>query len=262
MLILLSAGASHRMILPPLASRAVLPALGGSAGRLGVPLASVNEAPASLPSLLLALNDGESTRPVSDIFENAAAAAYIAVLWVLFGGLAYLAYGDYQQRQRKSEGLAQMETCALASALPKRTHTLAHACTRMACPAAEHLSSCRAFVQLPTSLLNPPIHPRCSCCGSAGAGQGGGGLRDGVGASTDQGGRAPGAPCTEAEGVGGDGQRARGESFRAPRGQDAWDGRGGGGGQCEAEEAFSEAILAQIQAVQAVNGSAVLEHCV
>ena len=142
MLILLSAGASHRMILPPLASRAVLPALGGSAGRLGVPLASVNEAPASLPSLLLALNDGESTRPVSDIFENAAAAAYIAVLWVLFGGLAYLAYGDYQQRQRKSEGLAQMETCALASALPKRTHTLAHACTRMACPAAEHLSSC------------------------------------------------------------------------------------------------------------------------
>ena len=145
-----SADASrHRMILPPLASRAVLPALGGSAGRLGVPLASVNEAPASLTSLLLALNDGESTRPVSDIFENPAAAAYIAVLWVLFGGLAYLAYGDYQQRQRKSEGLAQMETCALASALPKRTHTLAHACTRMACPAAEHLSSCRAFSSCP-----------------------------------------------------------------------------------------------------------------
>ena len=55
--------------------------------------------------ILLAENDGESTRPVRDLVENDAAVAYLVVLAVLFSFLAYLAVADQRAKRRKEEDM-------------------------------------------------------------------------------------------------------------------------------------------------------------
>lgn len=61
---------------------------------------------------LFALNDGQSTRPVSDLFENPASVAYLGVLTVLVGFLGYLALADRRAKQRRSDGIQEMRDIA------------------------------------------------------------------------------------------------------------------------------------------------------
>ena len=63
-------------------------------------------------SKVIALNDGLSTRPVSDLLENQAAVAYLGVLTILFSFLAYLALADQQAKQRRADGIDQMRSIA------------------------------------------------------------------------------------------------------------------------------------------------------
>ena len=62
-----------------------------------------------LPLQLLAVNDGESTRPARDLFENPAATAYLVVLAVLVGFLSFLAISDQQAKKRARERAQRME---------------------------------------------------------------------------------------------------------------------------------------------------------
>ena len=62
-----------------------------------------------MTSLILAVNDGESTRPARDLIENPAAAAYLVVLAVLVGFLSFLAISDRQAKQRAKERAQRME---------------------------------------------------------------------------------------------------------------------------------------------------------
>ena len=71
--------------------------------RLAQPQASL------LPLQLLAVNDGESTRPARDLIENPAATAYLVVLAVLVGFLSFLAISDRQAKQRAKERAQRME---------------------------------------------------------------------------------------------------------------------------------------------------------
>jgi hypothetical protein len=61
------------------------------------------------PLVLLAENDGESTRPVRDLIENNVALAYLGVLAILVGFLGYLAIADQQAKQRARERAQRME---------------------------------------------------------------------------------------------------------------------------------------------------------
>ena len=65
--------------------------------------------PSLLPLQLLAVNDGESTRPARDLIENPAATAYLVVLAVLVGFLSFLAISDRQAKQRAKERAQRME---------------------------------------------------------------------------------------------------------------------------------------------------------
>jgi len=62
-----------------------------------------------MTSLILAVNDGESTRPARDLIENPAAAAYLVVLAILVGFLSFLAISDRQAKQRAKERAQRME---------------------------------------------------------------------------------------------------------------------------------------------------------
>ena len=59
--------------------------------------------------MILAVNDGESTRPARDLIENPAALAYLVVLTILVGFLAFLAISDQQAKQRARERAQRME---------------------------------------------------------------------------------------------------------------------------------------------------------
>tara|TARA_B110001452_G_C15220798_1_gene423236 strand:- start:150 stop:740 length:591 start_codon:yes stop_codon:yes gene_type:complete len=58
--------------------------------------------------VLLAENDGESTRPVADLVENDVAVAYLVVLAFLFSFLAYLALADQRAKKRKAEDMREV----------------------------------------------------------------------------------------------------------------------------------------------------------
>lgn len=58
--------------------------------------------------MLLAENDGESTRPVADLVENDVAVAYLVVLAFLFSFLAYLALADQRIKKRKQEDMLEV----------------------------------------------------------------------------------------------------------------------------------------------------------
>ena len=76
--------------------------------RLAQPEASLLSG-TGVPSLILAVNDGESTRPARDLIENPAALAYLVVLTILVGFLAFIAISDQQAKQRARERAQRME---------------------------------------------------------------------------------------------------------------------------------------------------------
>lgn len=79
-----------------------------ASARLARPQASLLSG-TGVPSLILAVNDGESTRPARDLIENPAALAYLVVLTILVGFLAFLAISDQQAKQRARERAQRME---------------------------------------------------------------------------------------------------------------------------------------------------------
>ena len=81
-----------------------------SSARLAQPQASLLPLSGTgMTSLILAVNDGESTRPARDLIENPAAAAYLVVLAILVGFLSFLAISDRQAKQRAKERAQRME---------------------------------------------------------------------------------------------------------------------------------------------------------
>jgi len=64
---------------------------------------------ADTPLLLVA----DIGNPVSDLFASPVAIAYLGVLTVLFGFLSYLAYSDYQGKQRRT-AMAEERAAAVA----------------------------------------------------------------------------------------------------------------------------------------------------
>jgi len=94
----------------PFAS-ALLPVLGPLRAplfqRASHSISELSVADASGPGSLLLLAD--TGNPVSDLFDSPVAIAYLGVLTVLGGFLAFLAYSDSQGKQRRETQTAQRE---------------------------------------------------------------------------------------------------------------------------------------------------------
>ena len=57
----------------------------------------------------------EGSQPVSALFENGLAVAYLGVLTILFGFLAYLALADRRAKKRREENLYEMQMVSESS---------------------------------------------------------------------------------------------------------------------------------------------------
>jgi hypothetical protein len=88
-----------------------LTSLGPDTGDAAAPAFAPGTGDAHMPVPLLLIADVGN--PVSDLFASPVAVAYLGVLTVLFGFLSYLAYSDYQGKQRRT-AMAEERAAAVA----------------------------------------------------------------------------------------------------------------------------------------------------